>query len=485
VPGFTITGELSSSPFGSTWSAVRTHDHRRLVVKTLSVLDVVQAQAQAAHLTRVLHRIDSEHLLRHHDAFALADGTLALVLDEVAGGSLSHLLGDNGPLTPGETVTTIAPLFGALADLHAADIVHGDLAPDRILYSDDGRPQMSGLETALLRGRCPGTASECSDFVAPELLGGADPSPASDVYAMAAIGWFCLTGAPPTQAAACPTVTSVEPEELPRLVEVLTSCLSSDPAARPSANTVAGQVFDAASAEPVRRGLVPDPAGEITRRIRAAAVAAPLMTPQPTGKRHRPALVIGVVALVLAVGLGGGATWFMGVRSVAAAPLAVRSTPQPSRVSATAGDSRVPAAASPQKITDVVTAPDSPRKAAAGLLQALVDARALAYAARDPALLDLVYAPAAAKAVVDRSNVTTALRNGATYLGLRFVVKDVAFIDGDPDTARIRVTIVTPTYRTGQPDGRKVVHQQEVVGPSVFTVKLTPDGWRILSMAMD
>jgi hypothetical protein len=136
----------------------------------------------------------------------------------------------------------------------------------------------------------------------------------------------------------------------------------------------------------------------------------------------------------------------------------------------------------PAGVTDVVTAPDSPRRAAARLLQALVDARSLAYGARNPVLLDLVYAPGAARLGVDRSNINIALKNGATYIGLAFVVRDVVLLGGTADTARIRATIVTPAYQTGQPDGRKVPHAQEIVGPSVFSLSLTPDGWRILAL---
>jgi hypothetical protein len=122
--------------------------------------------------------------------------------------------------------------------------------------------------------------------------------------------------------------------------------------------------------------------------------------------------------------------------------------------------------------------------AAAGLLQALVDARALAYAARSPALLDLVYAPGAPKADVDRGNIATALKNGGTYLGLSFVVRDAAFLDRTSDTARIRAAIFTPAYKTGQPDGRKIPHAQEILGPCIFTLSLTPDGWRILALTV-
>jgi eukaryotic-like serine/threonine-protein kinase len=313
-----------------------------------------------------------------------------------------------------------------------------------------------------------------------------DPSPASDVYALASIGWFALTGAPHVTTTDIEGLT-VEPGTPPRLVQVLSSCLCTDPTARPTAGQVAAEVFDASRPEPVHLGSVSDPAAEITRRIRAAAVSAPAAASASDAKRYPSALIIGVVALVVALALGGGAAWFLRIGPVAAQPVsaqpaAVLAAAQPSATALMARAPGAPPAASPPTITDLVTAPDSPRKAAADLLQSLVDARALAYAAREPALLDLVYAAGATKAVADRSNIATALKNGATYLGLRFAVKDVSFLDGTSNTARIRATIVTPAYRTGQPDGRKVAHPQEIVGPSVFTVKLAGDGWRILSM---
>jgi len=69
------------------WSAVRTHDDRRFLVKIVRVSDLSEACAQAIHLMAALHGIDDEHLAPQRDANALADGTLALVMDEVVGGS--------------------------------------------------------------------------------------------------------------------------------------------------------------------------------------------------------------------------------------------------------------------------------------------------------------------------------------------------------------------------------------------------------------
>ncbi len=454
------------------------------MVRIVRVSDISEARRRATDLIVTLNGIHNEHLVGQYDAIALADGTLALVMDEPAGGTLANVLGARGPLGPGETITTLAPLFGALADLHAAGIVHGNLGPEKILYSDDGRPQMGGLGSACPQGRRAVPGGGPSGFLAPELAEGGDPSPASDVYAMAAIGWFCLTGAPPGPAAACPTLSSVQPEGLPELVGVLTSCLGPDPAARPSARVIAADVFDASSAEPVRLGSHSDPASEITRRIRQTAVSAPAEALSATLDRSRRVLVIGAVAVVVATALGSGGTWVLRHRPVAAQMAVAQPTAHPSKTPAAKGVPVAQPARSSGGVSDIMTATDSPRTGALGLLQALVDARALAYVARDPALLDLVYAPGAVKAVNDGANIATAFRNGATYLGLEFVVKDVAFLDGTSDVARIRATIVTLAYQTGQPDGRKVAHRPEIVGPSVFTVKLAADGWRILSMTM-
>jgi hypothetical protein len=467
---------------------VRHLDDEQFVLRLIPVHDVSGARAQALQTMSVLDRIDNEHLLRQHAAMALVEDALAMILDQAPGGSLAQLVAGRQHLTSGETVTAVAPLFGALADLHAAGAVHGDLSPSSILFSADGRPLIGDLGVASLLGRSAvGPADPAARFMAPEVVNGAAPSPASDVYSLAALGWFCLSGAPPGLALTGPPLDTLSPGVPPRLVEVLTVCLSIDPTARPSARAAAIEVFESAAAEPVVLTSLSDPATEITRRIRATAAPAPVLVPASTRSRlHRPVLIAGLALLVTGA-VGGGATWALrqspmadqtGANRSSAEPRTTPPQTTPSR-SATTSPARETA---PVRVVDLMTDPGSPRIAAAGLLQALVDARALAYAARNPVLLDLVYAPGATKAGVDRSNLETALHNGATYLGLAFVVKDAVFLDGSSTTARIRATIVTPAYETGQPDGRKIPHPQETVGPAVFTLSLTRDGWRILAL---
>jgi eukaryotic-like serine/threonine-protein kinase len=549
VTGFIITGEIGTDATSSQWAAVRSKDGHPFVLKVIPVPDLAQALELATEQMAVYDRIRNEHLVRRHSAIATADGRLALVLEQVNGGTLAQLLAARGQLTPGETVTTVAPLFRALADLHAAGVVHGDLAPGNVLFSTDGKPLIGDLGLARLLGGDDGSLKGAvggagiggaglggaglggaglggaglggaglggagtggsgtggigvGGFAAPELAGGAEPSPLSDVYAMAALGWFCLTGAAPAPPAVRRSLTSLRPDTPLRLVEVLTSCLATNPAARPSAGTAAVEIFEAASAESVALASVSDPAAEITRRIRAAAASVADPAPPGIRKRHQAVVVCGAVGLLI-VALGGGTTWFLWHRPENFKP-AVRSATQSSQQPATlpttapARQSPHPQATLPgtmrrasgmtvasqkasQSPADMLTAPNSPRTAAAGLVQALADARALAYVARNAALLDLVYAPGATKADVDKGNIATALKNGGTYLGLSFVIRDVAFLDGTSDTARIRATIFTPAYMTGQPDGRKIPHAQEILGPCIFTLSLTSDGWRIRAL---
>ena len=470
------------------------------MLRLIAVHDVSEARAQSLQTMAVLGGIDNEHLVRQHAAMALAEDALAMILDQAPGGSLAQLVAGRQYLTSGETVTTVAPLFGALADLHAAGAVHGDLSPSSILFSADGRPLIGDLGVARLLGRSAvGPADPAARFMAPEVVNGAAPSPASDVYSLAALGWFCLSGAQPGLALTGPPMNTLSPGVPPRLVEVLTACLSIDPTARPSARAAAIEVFESAAAEPVVLTSLSDPATEITRRIRATAAPVPVLATTSTRSRlHRPLLVAGL-ALLVAGAVGGGATWALSQSPMAGQAGANRSsaeqratparttTPKmtPPRTTPSRSATTSPARQSaPARFVDLMTDPGSPRVAASGLLQALVDARALAYAARNPVLLDLVYAPGATKAGLDRSNLETALNNGATYLGLAFVVKDAAFLDGSSTTARIRATIVTPAYETGQPDGRKIPHPQETVGPAVFTLSLTRDGWRILALTV-
>lgn len=79
-----------------------------------------------------------------HDVANLDDGRCALAVERIGGVSLSRLL-DDRTLSPGESVTLLAPIVVAVAALARRGYVHGRLAVSDVLIDDRGRPRLVGL----------------------------------------------------------------------------------------------------------------------------------------------------------------------------------------------------------------------------------------------------------------------------------------------------------------------------------------------------
>ena len=296
VPGFTVTRRIGAGSTGTVWSATRDADGAPVAIKLVTGPaddrgdpgtprvpgDAVE---QAAREAAILAALDHPHVVRLHAATALPGGTLALVLDLVDGGSYASVVSARGAPAPGEVVTSLSPVSRAVAHLHALGVVHADLSPGNVLFTGEGRPMVSDLGVARLFGERPETLHGTEGFTAPEVLMGAPPTPASDVYAIGALAWLGLTGAAPELPAERPALESVVRDQPVRLVQLVERCLSADPGARPTAASLAVDLYDAAVAEPVQLGDRSDPAASITHRIRASARSeAP---PEPPPRRRR------------------------------------------------------------------------------------------------------------------------------------------------------------------------------------------------------
>ena len=111
-------------------------------------LKVFRPDADAASIEReitALSAIPAGRLAELIDLATLPDGRICLVLERLAGGSLSQHLSDHERLEPGEAVTILAPVIAALAGLHAAGLVHNELSQSSIIFDGRGRPVLTGL----------------------------------------------------------------------------------------------------------------------------------------------------------------------------------------------------------------------------------------------------------------------------------------------------------------------------------------------------
>jgi WD40 repeat protein/class 3 adenylate cyclase len=208
--------------------------HGRIVALKVRDLNGV-ARGQLLDEARVLLAV-SPHpnlsLLRE-DFF---DGdTYVLAMDWVEGTDLEQLLRARGRpgLAPSTVIGWLAEVAEAMTHLHTQEqpVVHGDVKPANLVLTRAGHVVLVdfGLSSAPgSRSRSRGTAG----FTAPELVAGASPSRASDVYALAATAFALLTGAPPTGIR--PQWEGIDPEQGAALESAIRSGLATDPARRPA-----------------------------------------------------------------------------------------------------------------------------------------------------------------------------------------------------------------------------------------------------------
>ncbi len=139
-----------------------------------------------------------------HQLAPLPDGGVALVMEYVEGGTLrDRLLSAPNGLPSAQALRWAREIGAALAAAHAAGVVHRDLKPENVLIDPSGAARVTdfGLARSVsepaARLTLTGLAVGTVDYMAPEQFAGAEPDARTDVYALGALLYEMLTGAPP------------------------------------------------------------------------------------------------------------------------------------------------------------------------------------------------------------------------------------------------------------------------------------------------
>lgn len=142
----------------------------------------------------------------HSLSYFEANATGYLVMEFEAGQSLKELVARDGPLDEGDLLRLTQPLLAAVEEVHRHGILHRDIKPDNVLIRSDGSPILLdfGAARQSLSQHSRGLTVILSEGFGPPEQYDVDghQGPWTDIYALGALMYFCLTGEKPAGAMA-------------------------------------------------------------------------------------------------------------------------------------------------------------------------------------------------------------------------------------------------------------------------------------------
>ena len=316
---------------------------RRVAVKVLDVAHVPDEAVQRFRReARILASLSHPHIVTVFD-FGADDATAWLVMELLAGPDLSQWLTRQGVMPVPLLLTLAQQVASALAEAHAAGIVHRDVKPANVMLAADGHCKLLDLGIARLVGATDTHAAFTQTgmilgsvpFLAPEVISGRPSGPAADLYGLGGVLFTLLTGRPPFQGDTLTATlaqhlsASVAPPSTERsgvsveLDALVAALLAKQPQDRPTAQQAADWLARLAGGEPAAAAAMatgPDPGAterlEVTPAVtrlltvpmRIDPPTPPIVPPAPARRPARPrwaptrtALTVAAVVVALLV----------------------------------------------------------------------------------------------------------------------------------------------------------------------------------------
>ncbi|MEW2387461.1 protein kinase [Streptomyces venezuelae] len=259
---YRLAETIGRGGMGRVWRAQDEVLHRAVAVKELTAAQYVQEADRAVLFTRTqtearaAARINHPAVVTVHDVLQYDDRPW-IVMELVEGRSLADAVKDDGRVEPVEAARIGLWTLKALRAAHAAGVLHRDVKPGNVLLSDDRRILLTDFGIAAIEGDSTvtrtGEVVGSVDYLAPERVSGANPGPASDLWALGATLYTAVEGNSPFRRTSplgtMQAVVTEEPEP-PRhaglLAPIIEALLRKDPAARPTAAEAESMLAEAA-----------------------------------------------------------------------------------------------------------------------------------------------------------------------------------------------------------------------------------------------
>ena len=268
IAGYSELVQIGAGGFASVYRARQVRFDRDVAIKVLDVAGLDdRTNARFLRECELMGRLSNHPgIVTIYDAGITEAGLPYIVMQYLEGGSLADRLRSHGPLAPADVVASIGQVADALDTAHAEGILHRDLKPENLLVSQWGHVCLADFGIATFAERHGTITSNALTpaHAPPEILEGAVPTIASDLYSLASTVYALLAGRPAFR---------MEPGEgqLPFMMRVIESKVPPLPAWPGS------DAFDAVLATGMARdpGDRPSSAAELADQLRTALASIP------------------------------------------------------------------------------------------------------------------------------------------------------------------------------------------------------------------
>jgi eukaryotic-like serine/threonine-protein kinase len=307
IGGYRLDSILGRGGMGCVFLATHTKLGRKSAIKMLAPELVSQSEYVSRFLTeaKIVNDVRHPNIVDIHDFIELeSPRRVAYVMELVEGGSLGSVIRKR-QLTLRQAVNVSLQLVGALEAVHAVGVIHRDLKPENVLVVGDLESDLSTVPSikVLDFGIAKSSSGDVShktvtgsmlgtpSYMAPEQIGAAPVSAATDVYAIGEIFYEMVSGQRLFRGDQVRLLSMKLLGELPELqipespaqsaIESLVHwCVEVDPAARPTLAQLANALteilgMDAGSVAPKARPITADPEAAMTPANLASIAVTP------------------------------------------------------------------------------------------------------------------------------------------------------------------------------------------------------------------
>lgn len=276
---YSIGGLLGRGGFGLTYHGSDTILKRPVAIKelfpkgstrrvtslvppeTLGLDAYLEAKQLFLEEASVLAKFNHPAIVRVWDVFE-DNGTAYLVMEYLSGHTLLGHLAQYGTLSSSEVLGLMEPLLAGLEEMHGAGLLHRDIKPDNVFLTDDGRTMLIDFGAArgyaLNQQKVENRVTLTHGYAPPEqYTARTDFGPSTDLYALGATLYQCLTGQKPPNATDRQkgTVLPTLPANIPHsLQNTLTLTLALDSRERPQNVREVHELLSGSSQASVRLG---------------------------------------------------------------------------------------------------------------------------------------------------------------------------------------------------------------------------------------